>query len=237
MSILKQLLQGRAYPHTMTDSLLPASIASARLLHEANDDRDRPRSHQLFISRSFVMREQAPARAGTLASDKHGAFPLLVTFDRLFRLGSQIRVDCWIDAASAQRNKFAVSLARRAAAVRATWGAGDQALSCISKCLGQGATACASAAGAMSAEPAGTAPNKAPSRKVPLKMVLMTAPTLFQPGDQLVLTITLAGARGCEMIRQGALFFGGDSPSVCILEELETADAPEAAEPSATGAA
>lgn len=128
-----------------------------------------------------------------MGSDPRGAFTLTFTFEQATQVGQSLVLVCWLDAASVARGNFTVTLGRRAAPQRQRYGDEDAPLPCIT-------SYCRAAPGACTAT-------------LPVRFALATTPTTFDAGERLVVTVTLACAKGCETYMRGQLYYGADTPS------------------------
>lgn len=148
---------------------------------------------QLFIGKRSALEAEVPPGHARLASDPKGAFSLSYTFDHTTAIGSTLALTCWMDADSVTRGKYTVTLGQRAAPDRQRYGEGDVPLPCITSYSRAAPGACSSV--------------------LPVQFALVTTPTTFLAGDRLIVTVTLACAKGCETFMQGQLYYGADTPS------------------------
>ena len=148
---------------------------------------------QLFIGKRAALGTEAPPGHASLASDPKGAFSLSYTFDHTVAIGSKLSLTCWMDADTVARGKYTVTLGHRAAPDRQRYGEGDVPLPCITSYSRAAPGAC--------------------SAVLPVQFALVTTPTTFLAGDRLIVTVTLACAKGCETFMQGQLYYGADTPS------------------------
>jgi hypothetical protein len=148
---------------------------------------------QLYVGKRAALAAEAPPGHASLASDPHGAFALSYTIDESMQIGSTLTLTCWMDADSVARGNFTVTLGKRDAPERQRYGEGDQPLPCITSYHRAAPGAC--------------------TGKLPVHFALVTTPTTFQPGDRLIVTITLACAKGCETFMRGQMYYGADLPS------------------------
>lgn len=155
-------------------------------------------SLHLFVGKRAVLAHEAPPGHVGMASDADGAFSLSYTFERAVQVGDRLALTCWMDADSVARGKFAVTLARRDAPERQRYGEGDRPLPCIT-------SYCPAAPGACSG-------------KLPVQFKLVTTPTTFLAGDRLIVTVTLACAKGCETVMRGQMYYGAQLPSSLVLD-------------------
>jgi hypothetical protein len=148
---------------------------------------------QLFIGKRSALEAAAPPGHARLASDPKGAFSVSYTFDHTTAIGNTLALTCWMDADSVARGKYTVTLGQRAAPDRQRYGEGDVPLPCITSYSRAAPGAC--------------------SGVLPVQFALVTTPTTFLAGDRLIVTVTLACAKGCETFMQGQLYYGADTPS------------------------
>jgi len=153
---------------------------------------------QRFLGKRAALETGAPPGHASLASDPQGAFSLSYTFDHTTDIGSKLALTCWMDADSVARGKYTVTLGQRAAPDRQRYGEGDLPLPCITSYSRAAPGACTGV--------------------LPVAFALVTTPTTFLAGDRLIVTVTLACAKGCETFMQGQLYYGADTPSSLAFE-------------------
>ena len=161
---------------------------------------------QLFIGKRSALGAEAPPGHAGMTSDANGAFALRYTFERPTAVGDKLALTCWMDAESVARGNFTVTLGKRDAPGRQRYGEGDQPLPCITSYTRAAPGACAG--------------------KLPVHFALVTTPTTFLAGDRLVVTITLASAKGCENIMRGQLYYGADVPSSLAFDAVDVPGRP-----------
>lgn len=148
---------------------------------------------QLFIGKRSALEPEPPSGHARFASDQKGAFSLSYTFEHTTDIGSKLALTCWMDADSVARGKYTVTLGQRAAPDRQRYGEGDLPLPCITSYSRAAPGPC--------------------NGVLPVDFALVTTPTTFLAGDRLIVTVTLACAKGCETFMQGQLYYGADTPS------------------------
>lgn len=149
----------------------------------------------LYLGRARTLQASPPADDGALASDPHGAFSFVYTFDRAVYLGGALVLTCWLDADSVERGRFRADITRRPAPSRGGRKPVDEQLPCITGYRRE--PHCAGAE---------------PPTAMPVALTLTTRPACFQAGDQLVLALTLVAPKGSEAIMKGKLYFGPAMP-------------------------
>lgn len=148
---------------------------------------------QLYVGKRAALAAELPPGHASLASDPHGTFALSYTIGESVQIGSSLTLSCWMDAESVTRGNFTVTLSKRDAPERQRYGEGDLPLPCITSYHRAAPGAC--------------------SGKLPVHFALVTTPTRFHTGDRLIVTVTLACAKGCETFMHGQLYYGADLPS------------------------
>jgi hypothetical protein len=149
----------------------------------------------LYLGRARTLQARPPAHDGALASDQHGAFSFTHTFDSAVYLGGALVLTCWLDADSVERGRFRADITRRPALTRSGRKPVDEQLACITGYRREPHCALAE-----------------PPAAMPVALTLTTKPACFQPGDQLVLSLTLVAPKGSEATMKGKLYFGPAMP-------------------------